>query len=326
MRATLAAPQPSTVSACVACGGRAAAWRAASASDLRLAALPHYQLLRCDVCGSAAVAASERALERPALYREGTYGDQQRLDGALEPLRRLIDRDRVRAIGPLPRDGTVLEIGAGDGRLLAALARRGHRVAGIEPSAPFAAAARARGLDVEAVRVEDAERLSASCGAVVLWHVLEHLDDPAATLRRAHSWLQPGGRLVVAVPNLASWQARLGGDRWFHQDVPRHLTHFTPAGLTALLERCGFRVARVRQLVLEHNALGMWQTLLNRATGERDVAFRLLKGAVPRGPGGVRDVLATATLGALLVPVAMLVETLAGLAGRGGTMVVQAMR
>ncbi len=325
MAATLA-PPPVLASDCAACGGTAAPWRTASASDARLAALPRYELLRCDACGSAAVVAGQRALERPALYREGTYGERRRLDGAIEPLRRLIDRDRMRAIGPLPAAGTVLEIGAGDGRLLAALARRGHAVAGIEPSAPFAAAARARGLDVETVRVEEAERPPGGCGAVVLWHALEHVEDPAATLRRAHEWLRPGGRLVVAVPNLESWQARLGGDRWFHQDVPRHLTHFTPAGLTALLERCGFRVARVRQLVLEHNALGMWQTLLNRATCERDVAFRLLKGATPRGLGGLRDVLVTVTLGALLVPVALLAETVAGLAGRGGTMVVQAVR
>jgi MFS superfamily sulfate permease-like transporter len=70
----------------------------------------------------------------------------------------------------------------------------------------------------------------------------------------------------------------------------------------------------------------MWQTLLNRVTGERDVAFRLLKGTTPRELGGARDVLATVTLGALLVPVAIAAETLAGLAGRGGTMVVQAVR
>jgi len=321
MSATLAPPS-SLAAACVACGGATTPWRSASASDARLAALPRYALERCGTCGSAAIVAGQRALERPALYREGTYGATRRLDGAIEPLRRLIDRDRVRAIGTLPRTAPVLEIGAGDGRLLAALARRGHTVAGIEPSAPFAAAARSRGLDVEAVRVEQAERPSASYGAIVLWHVLEHLEDPAATLQRAHDWLAPGGRLVVAVPNLASWQARTGGDRWFHQDVPRHLTHFTPAGLTALLERCGLRVARVRQLVLEHNALGMWQTLLNRFTGERDVAFRLLKGARP----SLSDTLATATIGALLVPVALVAETLAGLAGRGGTMVVQAVR
>ena len=46
----------------------------------------------------------------------------------------------------------------------------------------------------------------------------------------------PAGTLVVAVPNLGSVQARIGGDRWFHQDVPRHRTHLTPAGASALLD------------------------------------------------------------------------------------------
>jgi 2-polyprenyl-3-methyl-5-hydroxy-6-metoxy-1,4-benzoquinol methylase len=307
---------------CAACSGPTVAWRAASASDPRLAARSSYDLVRCGDCGTAAVAAGQRALERPALYAAGTYGERGRLDRAIEPLRRLIDRDRLRVIGPLAPGAEVLEIGAGDGRLLAALARRGHRVAGIEPSAPFAARARRRGVEVAAVALEEAQRTPESCDVVVLWHVLEHLDDPAAALTRARTWLRPGGTLVVAVPNLASWQARLGGDRWFHQDVPRHLTHFTPAGLAALLAHCGFRVTRVRQAMLEHNALGMWQTLLNRVTRERDVAFRLLKRALPLDrPGTLLDALVAVALGLLAIPLAVALEALAALAGRGGTMV-----
>jgi SAM-dependent methyltransferase len=311
---------------CVACGtGRAGPWRAATASDPRLAARAHYDLVRCAHCGTAAIAAGQRGLEGAALYAEGTYGDRSRLDRAIEPLRRLVDRDRLRAIGSLGTSAEVLEVGAGDGRLLAALARRGHRVAGIEPSAPYAARARARGVDVEAVAIEAASRAPASCDAVLLWHVLEHLDDPAGALRLARRWVRPGGTLVVAVPNLASWQAGLGGDRWFHQDVPRHRTQFTPAGLSALLERCGFRATRVRQLLLEHNTLGMWQTLLNRVTRERDVAFRLLKRALPlSGPRGVADAALAITVGSALIPVAVAVESLAALCGRAGTIVVHA--
>ena len=45
---------------------------------------------------------------------------------------------------------------------------------------------------------------------VIFWHVLEHLRDPAAALRRSARLLTPGGLLVVAVPNLASWQASWG--------------------------------------------------------------------------------------------------------------------
>jgi len=39
-----------------------------------------------------------------------------------------------------------------------------------------------------------------------MYHVLEHLYDPVAYLDAAHSLLAPDGRLIVQVPNVASWQ------------------------------------------------------------------------------------------------------------------------
>ena len=57
---------------------------------------------------------------------------------------------------------------------------------------------------------------------------------------------------------------------------PPHPPHRRPAP-SALLERTGFRPDAVRHLLVEQNPLGMWQTLLNRLTRERDFAFRLLK-------------------------------------------------
>jgi SAM-dependent methyltransferase len=220
----------------------------------------------------------------------------------------------------------VLEVGAGDGRFLARLARGGYEVSGIEPSAAACAAARGQGLEVENVGIEAARIEERSRDAVVLWHVLEHLEDPQGALRRIRSWLAPGGRVVVACPDLASLQARIGGDRWFHQDVPRHRTHFTSRGLRLLLKRSGFRVQRVSHLLIEQNPLGMWQTLLNRLTRERDFAFRFIK----RDLAGIsrrdrrRDLALTALVGPFLAPVAVLLELGAGLTGRGGTMVLEA--
>ena len=181
-------------------------------------------------------------------------------------------------------------------------------------------------MEVANVGVADAELEPAGEDAVVLWHALEHLDDPAAALGRIRSWLRPGGTLVVAVPNLGSVQARIGGDRWFHQDVPRHRTHMTPAGAAALLERTGYRPERVRHLLIEQNPLGMWQTLLNRLTRERDFAFRLLKRDLGPARDGAyrRDLALTAVFGPLLAPVAVAAEVAAGLARRGGSIVVEA--
>ena len=157
--------------------------------------------------------------------------------------------------------------------------------------------------------------------------MLEHLDDPAAAVARIGTWLRPGGRVVLACPNLASLQARIGGDRWFHQDVPRHRTHFTAAGLRLLLERSGFRLERIGHLLVEQNPLGMWQTLLNRLTRERDFAFRALKRDLGRRPRVER---ATSrwprSPGRCSAPVAVALELAAGLAGRGGSVVAVASR
>jgi SAM-dependent methyltransferase len=312
---------------CPACGGRLKPWRQATASDPQLAGRVVYPLARCERCGSAVTLEAGSSASR--LYESGTYAEARgSVDWVIEPLRRLSETDRARFLRRVPRNARILEVGAGDGRFAARLAADGYRASGIEPAAGGGAIARSRGVAIENVGIEDARIEAASQDAVVLWHVLEHLDDPRAALDRVRGWLAPGGRAVVACPDLSSLQARIGGDRWFHQDVPRHRTHFTSAGLRALLGRTGYEVERVSHLVIEQNPLGMWQTLLNRLTRERDVAFRFIKrdlGEAGRGDRR-RDIAVTAVAGPLLVPVALALELGAGLAGRGGTMVVEATR
>jgi hypothetical protein len=150
--------------------------------------------------------------------------------------------------------------------------------------------------------------------------VLEHVDDPAAALRTIRSWLRPGGALVVGVPNLASWQATIGGARWFHLDLPRHRTHFTPAGLRTLLAATGFDVTAERHVLAEHNPFGMWQSAANRLTRTPSYLYHLLKRNAP-----ARSTDLALTLAALpLAPVAALGELAAGVARRGGTIAVSA--
>src|SRR5207248_2019375 len=142
-----------------------------------------------------------------------------------------------------PAPGRLLDAGAGRGRFVAAARVAGYDARGIEPSTRGVEAAREiYGVMLEQAGIEEAEVEPGSIAAVSLWHVLEHVEDPGSALRRIAGWLAPGGALLVGVPNLASLQARLGGPRWFHLDLPRHRTHFTAAGLQALLTRSGFEV------------------------------------------------------------------------------------
>lgn len=65
--------------------------------------------------------------------------------------------------------------------------------------------------------------------ATVSMYVLEHLDDPARTVRNMLDWTRPGGLVVIGVPNLWSLRGLVTKltPFWFHELVYR-LVYRTP--------------------------------------------------------------------------------------------------
>ena len=304
---------------CPACGGELRAWRTVPSSEPALGPV-RFALARCIACGTAVTLGElPTGLYDSGAYRPGT----PRLHRWAAPLLRTYDAQRLRLLAPHIAPGArLLDVGAGRGRFVAAAAAAGYRASGLEPSARGVDAARALGADVRPGDVETADVEPGSLDAITMWHVLEHLADPGAALARVAGWLAPGGVLLLGVPNLAGLQARIGAGRWYHLDVPRHRTHFTPAGIEALLAAHGLRVLRTRHVLLEHNPFGMWQSLVSRVTRQPSYLYHLLKRNAPwRSPDLVLTLTATA-----LIPAAGLAELAAGLAGRGGTIAVLATR
>lgn len=304
---------------CPACAEPALVpWRKATAVDRR-ATERQYRLWRCRACGTA-VTASRSATDAQGLYTGGVYARPPHLiDQLLEPARRFAAGTALSFASGLRRGASVHEVGAGDGALLRAFAARGYRVSG---SDPFASADGSSGRRVARIAAEEESLSHASVDLVLYWHVLEHLDEPEVALRRLAPAVHPGGRVVVAVPNTESLQARVGGDRWFHQDVPRHQVHFTRRGLVRLLDRCGFRIIRIRTFSLDQNLLGFVQTLLNFLTRERNVLFRAMKRDLCDSER--RDLLVSLAAVAPATVLALLLESAAVFAGRGGSLIILA--
>jgi len=76
---------------------------------------------------------------------------------------------------------------------------------------------------------------------VVSLHALEHSNDPNNTIRLIKRHLQPGGKLILAVPNFDSEGYRKLGMNWVWAQPPLlHIFHFTAEGLKCLLARHGF--------------------------------------------------------------------------------------
>ncbi len=181
--------------------------------------------------------------------------------------RRFVLRDHLhfveRALRESEEDGLILDVGCGGGLFLQMLAERGgpalrKRIAGLDFSLDAANAAwRTAGVPVVCGTLTRAPLAPGSCAAVTMFHVLEHLYDPATYLDAAHQLLRPDGRLIVQVPNAGCWQFLLFGERWNGIDVPRHLIDFRLADLDSLLENCGFEVLRHKHFSLRDNPTGM---------------------------------------------------------------------
>ena len=89
----------------------------------------------------------------------------------------------------------LLEIGAGEGDLAAALAGLGHRVTALDADEESVEAARRRGVDARVARWPDFE--GGPYDAVVFSRSLHHMGDLAGTIRRAREVLAPGGLLLA---------------------------------------------------------------------------------------------------------------------------------
>jgi SAM-dependent methyltransferase len=148
----------------------------------------------------------------------------------------------------LPLSARVLDIGCAAGYFLRVVAREGHDVLGVEPSAAIAAEA-VRELGSERVHIGALETAPPGLGfapgsfdLVTLWDVIEHVPDPQSMLRQARTLLKPGGRLLLETQNVGSRWARLLGRRWHHYKHEEHLFHFDPVTIARLLDQCGFTV------------------------------------------------------------------------------------
>jgi len=207
----------------------------------------------------------------PTHYELAPDAPAESLSSAADTLLQWFIQRRINKLAPflhIPAV-TLLDIGSGACAFANAFAQRGHFVTALEPNEKnmkFADTGRGVKFVSEMFSEELIKRgilRPSSFDVVTMWHSLEHTSDPEAVLRAIHLLLKPVGILLISVPNFGGALAEFGGNLWTYLDVPHHLCHFTPQGLTLLTERTGFSPCRSYRFSIEYDPFGWYQTLLN---------------------------------------------------------------
>jgi SAM-dependent methyltransferase len=143
----------------------------------------------------------------------------------------------------------VLDVGCAIGYLSEILAQRGFAVTSIDwPNSPHPPTVEFAGADLD----NGLPPLRGQFDYIICADVLEHLRAPLELLKECRARLAPGGTLVGSLPNSGHfyfrWNVLLGRFPQHQRGLfdSTHLHFYTWEGWSALLQRAGFRVERVR--------------------------------------------------------------------------------
>ena len=143
------------------------------------------------------------------------------------------------ATSGLPK-GRILDIGCGAGDFLLLAKDLGWKINGIEPNEEARKHSTIK-LSSKVYALSEFDLLpDSSFDVITMWHVLEHVEDLHQQCKELQRLLKPDGRLIIALPNIRSFDALHYGKFWAGLDVPRHLFHFNFDSIQFLLKRHGF--------------------------------------------------------------------------------------
>ena len=214
-----------------------------------------FTIVKCDSCNFHFTNPRPDEKELSRYYDQDTYishSDKASTitDRVYKIARYFTLRSKVKLINSLGTQKSMIDFGCGTGDFIYQSQHNGWQVSGLEPEQhPRQIAQQKTNVSIHA----DLKSLKQEnqVGLITLWHVLEHLTQLNETVNVLKSILLPGGKLLLAVPNLESWDAREYHEYWAAYDVPRHLYHFSQLSMAALLKKHELKIVRTIPMKLD---------------------------------------------------------------------------
>lgn len=201
----------------------------------------HMRIVRCGVCDLVYVTPVFDESHYKKVYRSAEYQEIVR-DLGIKSHDYRVQRFGCERVDIMARHlhaarPRMLDVGCSTGFVVEAARDRGWNATGLDLNPSAIEYGRSRGLDVRNAALEDAQLEPGSFDAVCLFDVLEHLLEPAHTLRACTRLLRPGGIVFLYVPNYDSASRLLMGAEAHFIWPTHHLNYYTPTTIRDLLRR-----------------------------------------------------------------------------------------
>ena len=143
---------------------------------------------------------------------------------------------------------SLLDYGCGTGHFLNYCHQKNMSIYGFEPDKDAREIAKTQLGDSVFSSTND---IKETFDVITLWHVLEHIADLNEVIIWLKNHLNKNGKLIIALPNPASYDAQLFKENWAAYDVPKHLYHFTKELVTKLANKHNFCVESIHPMKLD---------------------------------------------------------------------------
>jgi len=154
-------------------------------------------------------------------------------------------KKKLKLIQKEAKGKALLDVGAGTGHFLNVCQLNGFESLGLEPDEDARNFAKTN-FNLQLIPSQQLHNLpDKSRDVITMWHVLEHVYDLRNDLAKITSVLKDDGVLIVAVPNMNSYDAKHYKEFWAAYDLPIHLYHFTPNDIKNLFEQYNFQIDKI---------------------------------------------------------------------------------
>ncbi|NOQ72297.1 MAG: methyltransferase domain-containing protein [Crocinitomix sp.] len=166
-------------------------------------------------------------------------------------------KQKVKLVKRVGKGKDTLDIGAGTGHFLNACQLAGFNALGLEPDVD----ARTFAIENFKANIQELDELynlpDGSRDVITMWHVLEHVYDLRRDLDKITRILKPDGRLIIAVPNMSSFDAKHYKEFWAAYDLPIHLYHFVPDDIKRLFEHYDMELEEMQPMKFDSYYVSM---------------------------------------------------------------------